>query len=620
VPSVLTDGGPLILGRLRGVQRAGGGWLAFCPAHDDREKRSLSVSLAKDGKTLLHCFAQRCTVEKIGRAVGMSLQDLAGSNGRRPAPRESVTYSYCDERGRALYQVVRFEPKDFRPRRPDGRGGWIWGLGDVRRVVYRLDELAEQQRVFLVEGEKDADRLWQAGMPATTTAGGAAGWRDDYAEQIKAAGVEEVVICPDNDDAGNGYARRAGTSLCRLGTFVRLLELPELASKGDVSDWLDAGHTRDELEQLATAAPAFDAAKRRPVIANGSVGLEFTPLGDLLVEPEEEHSWLVEGRLPSSGLSLLAGKPKAGKSTLARCLALAVVRGEPWLGFATTQGSVLYLALEEKRAEVRRHFVAMGATVDDPIAVLFAGVPEDALTRLLAEAERRRPALIIVDPLFRLIRVPDGNDYAAVTAALAPLLMLGRETGAHVLAVHHMKKGVGGEDGDGILGSTAIFSTVDTALILKRTERYRTLSSIQRYGDDLAEVTLELDRESRGIAVGPPRAEADEAQAARLIMEFIAGQPQPLEEIAIHDNVEGRKGVKVKALRALVDKGQVSRTGGGRRGNPFLYAVSSSLVPSISGEPENQHPAWSERAGTTDPNSEPPKTRDGLEDTTGRCD
>ena len=605
---------PAILERLHGVQRARNGWVAFCPAHDDRMKRSLSVSLGDDGKTLLHCFGG-CNAEQIARAVNMSLEDLAGSGNRLPTRREIASYDYRDERGHLLYQVVRFEPKDFRPCRPDGGGGRIWGLGDVRRIVYRLDELAEQRRIFLAEGEKDADRLCAFGIPATTTAGGAAGWRDDYADQIKAAGVEEVIICPDNDDAGRGYARRAGASLSRLGVVVRILELPGRAPKGDVSDWLDAGHTREELDQLAAVAPTFDAAAHGSVSATKPGGLEFTPLGALLAEPEEECSWLVEDRLPSAGLSLLAGKPKAGKSTLARCLALAVARGEPWLGFATTQGPVLYLALEEKRAEVRRHFTAMGATANDPISVLFAAVPEDALARLSAEVEQRRPALIIVDPLFRLIRVPDGNDYAAVTAALAPLLMLARDTGAHVLAVHHMRKGAAGEDGDNILGSTAIFGAVDTALILKRTERYRTLASIQRYGDDLLEVTLELDRESRGIAAGPPRAEADEAQAARLITEFLASQAQPVEEPAIHEGVEGRKGVKVKALRSLVDKGHAIRTGGGRKGSPFLYAVSGSLVPNISGERENQNPA---SFGTARAAEQHAGSRDGLDDTKGK--
>jgi RecA-family ATPase len=181
------------------------------------------------------------------------------------------------------------------------------------------------------------------------------------------------------------------------------------------------------------------------------------------------------------GMSLLAGKPKAGKTTLARSLALAVARGEPWLGFKTAQGAVFYLALEEKRTEVRRHFQAMGAIASDPIEVFIAPSPHNGVVRLRAVAEQKRPVLIIVDPLLRMIRVKDANDYAIVLAALEPLLSLARETGAHVLAVHHLGKGDRG-GGDGVLGSTAFFGTVDTALLLKRSERYRTLSSLQRYG------------------------------------------------------------------------------------------------------------------------------------------
>ena len=55
----------------------------------------------------------------------------------RPQPRIVKTYGYCDENGTLLFQVVRFEPKGFRQRRPDGYGGWIWKLQDTRRVPYR---------------------------------------------------------------------------------------------------------------------------------------------------------------------------------------------------------------------------------------------------------------------------------------------------------------------------------------------------------------------------------------------------------------------------------------------------------------------------------------------------
>jgi len=94
----------------------------------------------------------------------MTLADLAPPgtpNGPRPRPRrrEVATYDYHDERGALLYQIVRFEPKAFRCRRPDGKGGWLWNLDGARVVPYRLPGLAEAQRVYIPKGEKDADAL-----------------------------------------------------------------------------------------------------------------------------------------------------------------------------------------------------------------------------------------------------------------------------------------------------------------------------------------------------------------------------------------------------------------------------------------------------------------------------
>jgi hypothetical protein len=338
-----------------------------------------------------------------------------------------------------------------------------------------------------------------------------------------------------------------------------------------------------------------------PAVSNRAArtGLIFTRLTDLLHEPEETTAWLVDGRLPTGGLSLLAGKPKAGKSTLARCLALAVARGEAWLGWPTVKGPVFYLALEEKRAEVRRHFQAMGATEED-VRVFAAPSPEDGLPQLRDAAAQEKPALIIVDPLLRFVRLRDANDYAAVTQALEPLLTLARDTDAHLLAVHHLGK-VNRDGGDGIIGSTAFFAAVDTALLLRWSEQYRTLSTIQRYGDNLEEITLTLDPVTRWVSAGPSRREADQAKMADSILEYLAGQSEPVEESAIDEAVEGRKAVKVKVLRALLAERQVVRTGAGRRGDPYRYARaggrsadSSSLVPSYIREPGNQKPEIAE--------------------------
>src|SRR5262249_16994402 len=149
----------------------------------------------------------------------------------------------------------------------------------------------------------------------------------------------------------------------------------------------------------------------------------------------------------------------------------------------------------------------------------------DGLIQLRNAADREKPVLIIVDPLFRFTRIRDGNDYAAVTSALEPLHALARETGAHVLAVHHAGKG-DKQGGDAVLGSTALFAGVDTLLIMKRNDKYRTLSSIQRYGTDLEEITLEYDNETRTLSAGVARSEADLREAERAIREFLKNQTE----------------------------------------------------------------------------------------------
>jgi hypothetical protein len=323
----------------------------------------------------------------------------------------------------------------------------------------------------------------------------------------------------------------------------------------------------------------------------------LTPLSDLLNEPEEAVEWLLDGLLPESGFSLLVAKPKVGKSTLARNLALQVAQGRNFLHRTTQQGPVIYLALEEKRAEVKKHFRDMGATGVEAIYVYAASAPIDGLQQVRAAAEQLKPVLIIIDPLFRLTRVKDSNDYAQVTQALEPLLVLARETRAHVLCVHHAGKG-NREGGDSILGSTAIFGAVDTALIMKRTEQYRTLQSQQRYGEDLNETVLHFDATTRTITLGESREREEDNRMQQAILACLQAQEQDQErghaltEAELGEDVEGKTLHKRTALRALVHAGHVERLGKGGKGDPYRYAVKNSRfrVPTLDGEHGNKHP------------------------------
>lgn len=182
---------------------------------------------------------------------------------RAPTPlgQPSEVYDYQGEAGELRMQVLAFRKPDgsktFRQRRPNGRGGWEWNLEGVDLVPYRLPELlasAGAGPVYVVEGEKDADRLWALGLRATTNPMGAGKWRAAFSVHL--AG-DAVVILPDNDTAGRDHARDVAVSLVATAASVRVLTLPGLPERGDVSDWLNAGGTAEQLTAWAAVWPEW---------------------------------------------------------------------------------------------------------------------------------------------------------------------------------------------------------------------------------------------------------------------------------------------------------------------------------------------------------------------------
>lgn len=256
-----------VLSRLHGVkQRSPNEWMALCPAHDDRNP-SLSVK-DDDGKPLLYCFACKAPYSDILAALGFSL------NGRPPAP-QNTTYDYRDAQGNLIYQVVRTVKPDgkkgFFQQRPDGSGGWIKNLKGVTRLLYRLPQLLNladfDQPVYICEGEKDADRLAGLGLVATCNSEGAGKWgKGDYNEYL--AG-RVVYVLADNDKQGRDHAENVARNLAPLAQSVRVVNLPGLPDKGDVSDWLNAGHTKDDLERECAMSPLWGPVEP-PQTAPGS--------------------------------------------------------------------------------------------------------------------------------------------------------------------------------------------------------------------------------------------------------------------------------------------------------------------------------------------------------------
>ncbi|MFL6113740.1 MAG: VapE domain-containing protein, partial [Catenulispora sp.] len=122
-------------------------------------------------------------------------------------------------------------------------------------MLYRLPEILAADEVVVVEGEKAADRLAALGVAATCSPGGAGKWRKAYAQALKG---KDVIVLPDNDEPGRKHGRDVANSLAGIARSVRAIELPGLPDKGDVADWLEAGHTIGELISLARVTRAHE--------------------------------------------------------------------------------------------------------------------------------------------------------------------------------------------------------------------------------------------------------------------------------------------------------------------------------------------------------------------------
>jgi 5S rRNA maturation endonuclease (ribonuclease M5) len=250
-----------ILAKLDGARRSGDGWAARCPAHDDRSP-SLTIGEGDDGRVLLHCQAG-CTLDAICAALGLDLADLFPPKQTNRKAEIVATYDYVDEAGALLFQVVRMRPKDFRQRRPDGQGGWIWKLtAKTPRVLYRLPEVLEAvaaaRTVFVAEGEKDVDALRAAGEAATCNPMGAGKWRAEHAQALE--GAAKVVVVADADDRGREHAQAVADSLA--GHVGHLLVVEALKGK-DAADHLGAGLGIDELVTTYDSETSISLGKDR---------------------------------------------------------------------------------------------------------------------------------------------------------------------------------------------------------------------------------------------------------------------------------------------------------------------------------------------------------------------
>lgn len=472
-----------ILSSLDGLKKCGDGYMALCPAHNDHDP-SLSLKLADNGKILLKCFAG-CETADICEALGISLVDLSPrltpqevfgepldwdaeigeqKNMKSKKPSPPPTYCYHDTEGRVLFGVIRTPEKKFLQCRPDGNGGWWYGLDGIKPVLYRLPEIIQAvQRgevVCVAEGEKDCDNLVALGLTATTNPMGAGKWRSEYSEYLRGA---DVVIFQDNDKQGRKHTKQVAQSLNGVARSVKVVGFPELSEKGDVSDWLTFGHTKDELLARVAVTPLWEpnheepkqgeeAEKTETQNENGK-SLKFVCMAD--VEPEEVH-WLWEPYIPKGKITLLEGDPAAGKTFIALAITAAVSTGGPFpdsengrcIGrrkpgnviFMTAEdglGDTLRPRLDSMKANVRNVYAITG-TVDEKGEGVFSF---DDLNLLDGMAASLNPELIVIDPLQAFLGAGVDMHRANETRpVLSRLAALAERRNCAILILRHLSK------------------------------------------------------------------------------------------------------------------------------------------------------------------------------------
>jgi hypothetical protein len=284
-----------------------------------------------------------------------------GRDHRRSRSREVAYYDYVDEAGAMRFQVVRFEPKTFKQRRPNGYGGWLWNVDGVTPLPYRLPELLEAignaHIVCVPEGEKDVDRLRSLGVPATCNAGGANKWQDALTTHFADA---DVVVIADNDAPGRKHAHDVAAKLQGVAKRVRVLELvkqwPQCPHKGDISDWIEQTNaTAEQLYALIEQLPDWDASQAdgeeeaqaddaQPFGQTSVPRFVLKRLDQLVINTAPNY--LIKGLLPRVGLGVIWGWYKSGKSFSVLDMALCIAHGRDYHGRRTKSGPVVYIALE----------------------------------------------------------------------------------------------------------------------------------------------------------------------------------------------------------------------------------------------------------------------------------
>lgn len=353
-------------GELEGVEKATGDELkAPCPFHHD-ENPSFYFNKVS-GRYYCHgCSAKGDVFNFVQERRGVSFQEAltelahhVGLNGngngsgqkkeQARAVDENIKaqYDYFYEDGTPAFSVFRFEEegrnKTFRQWHYDYQAGqWIQNVQGVRLVPYNLAEVIEAKTIFIVEGEKDVLRLKDLGLVATCNPMGSGKWRDEYGQFLKG---KKVIIIPDNDRPGREHAEDVKAKIKPFVDSVRLVELPGLPPKGDVSDWIDAGGTIDQLREIVSKVPE-ETKPKGPWDSPVSIKRMATTT-------PPPFPWFAKQRMPQGRGLLLTGIGGSSKTTLLKQMAIGAVLGRvAWEWEIVKTGKAVLILTEDTADDV----------------------------------------------------------------------------------------------------------------------------------------------------------------------------------------------------------------------------------------------------------------------------
>ncbi|MBB6224550.1 AAA family ATPase [Rhizobium leguminosarum] len=381
-----------------------------------------------------------------------------------------VTYDYTSEDGEVLFEVLRYghatETKTFIQRHPDGQGGYLSGRGG-EPILYRLHEIAANSTdpIFVTEGEKDADRLASLGYLATTVPNGS--WPDD----LSALSGRTIYVLADNDSAGDKKAREAIERLGGVATAYRI-DLPGLRDRGDVTDWLDDGHTQVELEDICLAATPVPANDNTPAAASGPRIISSAELVRGFVPPD----YFLDGVAQKGFIYSMTAATGTGKTAVLLLISRLAAEGGELSGREVARGRVVYFA-GENPDDVTMRWIGMahetGFSLDEIDAHFIKdrfSVPE-AIASIRAQVEALGGAdLIVIDTSAAYFHGTDENGNTELGKHARDLRMLTTLPGRPcVMVACHPTKNAGP---DNLLprGGGAFIAEMDGNLTLAKSD------------------------------------------------------------------------------------------------------------------------------------------------------